>query len=84
MLSASASSAKSATVAVAHDLVGWALCGATMALGMKYSTLRIALTIHALATAKGHGRCVRPCRSVGHWVRKWNWRITRPVNISLT
>jgi hypothetical protein len=36
-------------VAVAHGLVGWVLCGATMSLGMKLTTLETALILHAIA-----------------------------------
>jgi len=34
---------------LAHAIVGWALCGATMALGLKFGTERTALSIHAVA-----------------------------------
>lgn len=34
---------------MAHALVGWALCGATMGIGMAKTTLRRALVIHAVA-----------------------------------
>jgi hypothetical protein len=36
-------------VAVAHGLVGWILCGATMGVGMKIASLGTALILHALA-----------------------------------
>ena len=36
-------------VAIAHGLMGWVLCGATMSVAMKLTTLRAALIIHALA-----------------------------------
>jgi len=42
-------STKGAAVAVTHGLVGWGLCGATMGMGMKVTTLGTALFIHALA-----------------------------------
>ena len=36
-------------VAVAHGIVGWILCGATMGVGMKIASLGTALILHALA-----------------------------------
>jgi hypothetical protein len=36
-------------VAVAHGLVGWILCGATMGVRMKIASLGTALILHALA-----------------------------------
>ncbi len=36
-------------IALAHALIGWSLCGATMGLGMVKTTLRHALVIHAVA-----------------------------------
>jgi hypothetical protein len=36
-------------VAVAHGLVGWTLCGATMGVGMKIAGLGTALIAHTLA-----------------------------------
>jgi hypothetical protein len=36
-------------IGVAHGIVGWALCGATMGIGMAVTSLRNALVIHALA-----------------------------------
>ena len=36
-------------ITIAHALVGWALCGATMGIGMAVTTLRRALIIHATA-----------------------------------
>jgi hypothetical protein len=41
--------AKSIGIAVAHALVGWTLCGATMFAGMAVTTLSWALAIHAVA-----------------------------------
>lgn len=35
---------------VAHAIVGWALCGATMTLARSAGTMHQALVIHALAT----------------------------------
>ena len=35
---------------VACGLVGWALCGVTVSVGMKLTTLEVALILHALAT----------------------------------
>ena len=49
MLSARVASTNGAAVAVAHGLVGWVLCGTTMGVGMKMTTLEIALILHALA-----------------------------------
>ncbi len=49
MLSARPASIRGAAITVAHGLVGWALCGATMAIGMKATTLGVALIIHAVA-----------------------------------
>jgi hypothetical protein len=42
-------SAKGIAIVVAHGLAGWALCGATMGVGMAVTTLRHALIIHAVA-----------------------------------
>jgi hypothetical protein len=36
-------------ITIAHALVGWALCGATMGIGMATTTLKRALVIHAIA-----------------------------------
>jgi hypothetical protein len=36
-------------ITLGHGLVGWALCAATMALGMAVAALPTALTVHALA-----------------------------------
>jgi hypothetical protein len=41
--------AKSAGIAVVHALIGWALCGATMFVGMAMTTPARALAIHAVA-----------------------------------
>src|ERR1022692_2696651 len=49
MLSARVASTRDAAVAVAHGLVGWVLCGATMGVGMRVTTLATALILHALA-----------------------------------
>jgi hypothetical protein len=49
MLSARVTSTKGVAAAVTHGLVGWVLCGATMSLGMKVTTLEGALILHALA-----------------------------------
>ena len=49
MLSARVASTKGVAVAVTHGLVGWVLCGATMSVGMKVTTLEAALILHALA-----------------------------------
>jgi len=42
-------SIKSVAVVVAHGLVGWALCGGTMGVAMKMTTLGTALIVHAMA-----------------------------------
>lgn len=49
MLSARVASTKTVAVAVTHGLVGWVLCGVTMSVGMKLTTLEGALILHALA-----------------------------------
>jgi len=49
MPSTKVTSTKGAAIAVTHSLVGWVLCGATMALGMKVTTLETALILHAFA-----------------------------------
>lgn len=36
-------------IALAHALVGWGLCGATMGIGLAKTTLERALVIHAVA-----------------------------------
>ena len=38
-----------AAVAIAHGLAGWALCGATMGVGLKLTTVATALILHAIA-----------------------------------
>lgn len=38
-----------AGVAIAHALVGWGLCGATMGIGLANTTVDRALVIHAIA-----------------------------------
>ena len=47
MPSARVASTQGVAVAVAHGLVGWALCGVTMNVGMKVTTLEAALILHA-------------------------------------
>ncbi len=47
--SARVASTRGAVVTVVHGLVGWVLCGATMGLGMRVTTLEAALILHALA-----------------------------------
>ena len=37
-------------ILIAHAVVGWALCGATIGIARKITTLRDALVIHAVAT----------------------------------
>lgn len=49
MPSAGVASTKGVAVAITHGLVGWVLCGATMSVGMKVTTLEVALILHALA-----------------------------------
>lgn len=49
MLSAKGASITSTAIVVAHGLVGWVLCGVTMGVGMKVTTLEAALVLHALA-----------------------------------
>jgi hypothetical protein len=49
MLSARAASAKGVAVAIIHGLVGWGLCGVTMSVGIKMTSIETALTLHALA-----------------------------------
>lgn len=49
MPSARVASIKGAAVAVTHGVVGWALCGATMSVGMRLTSLETALLLHALA-----------------------------------
>ncbi len=44
-----ASRARAVFITVAHGVVGWALCGATMGIGMVVTTLDWALVIHAVA-----------------------------------
>ncbi len=36
-------------ITIIHALIGWALCGATMGIGMAKTTLKRALIIHAIA-----------------------------------
>jgi hypothetical protein len=38
------------SILIAHAVVGWALCGATIDMARKITTLRDALVIHAVAT----------------------------------
>jgi hypothetical protein len=49
MRSAKVTSIKDAGVVVAHGLMGWGLCGMTMGVGMKVTTLESALILHAIA-----------------------------------
>jgi hypothetical protein len=42
-------STKSIAITITHGLAGWALCGATMGVGMAVTTVRLALIIHAIA-----------------------------------
>ncbi len=49
MLSPKAASTKSAFIAIAHGLAGWALCGVVMGVGMKVTTVERALIVHAAA-----------------------------------
>ncbi len=49
MQSAKVASTKGAATAFIHGLAGWALCAATMGVGMKVTTLRAALIIHVFA-----------------------------------
>lgn len=37
-------------ILIFHAVVGWALCGATICIGRRFTTLRNALVIHAIAT----------------------------------
>ena len=37
------------TIAVSHAAVGWALCGATMGVGLSFASERTALVLHAVA-----------------------------------
>lgn len=37
------------SIALAHALVGWGLCGATMGIGLAKTSLNRALAIHAVA-----------------------------------
>jgi len=49
MLSAKVTTIKGTAIVVIHGLVGWGLCGATMSVGMKLTTLESALVLHAIA-----------------------------------
>ena len=49
MGSATVASVKEGAVVVANGLVGWALCGATMGVGMRVFSLEAALILHAFA-----------------------------------
>lgn len=49
MLSVKAASTKGVAVAITHGLVVWGLCGVTMSVGTKMTTIETALTLHALA-----------------------------------
>ncbi len=40
---------RQASILLIHGLVGWALCGAVMGLGMALSTLQTTLIVHAIA-----------------------------------
>lgn len=50
MPSARVASTKGIEVVVTYGLVGWVLCGATIIVAMKRTTLDAALILHALAT----------------------------------
>jgi len=49
MIAGSVVSTKSAAVTVAFALAGWALCVATMGVGMRMTSLENALSVHAVA-----------------------------------
>jgi hypothetical protein len=49
MLSVRGASTSGIAIVIAHGLVGWVLCGVTMSVGMKVTTLETALIVHALA-----------------------------------
>jgi hypothetical protein len=49
MLSARVASTKGVAVAVTYGFVGWVLCGVTVSVGMKVTTLEAALILHAVA-----------------------------------
>jgi hypothetical protein len=49
MRPANIASTRGVAVAVTHGLVGWGLCGVTMSVGMKMTTLETALILHAVA-----------------------------------
>jgi hypothetical protein len=49
MLPAGVASSRGVAVVVTHGLVGWGLCGLTMSVGMKLTTLEAALILHAFA-----------------------------------
>lgn len=49
MLPARVASSQGVAVVVTHGLVGWGLCGLTMSVGMKVTTLEAALILHAVA-----------------------------------
>jgi hypothetical protein len=49
MLSAKVTAIKGTAVVVTHGLIGWGLCGVTMSVVMKVTTLESALIFHAIA-----------------------------------
>jgi len=49
MPSARIASVKGLAIVVTHGLAGWGLCGVTMGVGMKVTTLENTLVIHAVA-----------------------------------
>ena len=68
MQSAKVASTKGAVVTVIHGLVGWALCAETMGVGMKVTTLEVALVLHAIAAP-----VIFTCISLAYFPRVDSW-----------
>jgi len=63
---------RQALIVIAHGVVGWALCGATMGIGLASTTVENAVLIHAAAVPFIFGAV-----SLGYFRRFGGWRPLR-------
>jgi membrane associated rhomboid family serine protease len=66
------------SAAVAHGLVGWALCGVTIGVGMKLTTPETTLIIHAIAAP-----VIFTCLSLVYFRRSIAWSPLRTAAVFL-
>jgi membrane associated rhomboid family serine protease len=66
------------SAAVAHGLVGWALCGVTIGVGMKLTTPETTLIIHAIAAP-----VIFTCLSLVYFRRPIAWSPLRTAAVFL-